>query len=409
MAENNFDRTLTTNRGVDNTLNLSNFLLYQGFENDLGQFILFDWFQATILSESFDFDHSSGVVFGVSNINYKVIDMFKYLFGINSKDLVFEYTGVSGYNSTYSYKDIKIMFNQNRPEMGINILMSGQGCRCFEELKLDYIDFFKKIKSYSSVNFNRIDISIDDFTSNYFTLGKLKKYINKGAVCSKFLSSLTIEKNLLSTNERIGHTIQFGSKASNVQVTFYDKLKERKSKNFIVDNHIKYWTRTELRFRHESAKTVIDIILANSNNINIIIKSILKDYINFKDLNSKDSNKSRRQNAIWWDRYLENLDLLKITNYLPESTIIKKKEWVYNSTSKSNLMVYLSQLDNINLSDINYSYIVDLFQAGVDKISLKDLKIINDERIKNKKEPLTSSEIKAYIDSLHDYILSIKE
>ena len=66
-------------------------------------------------------------------------------------------------------------------------------------------------------------------------------------------------------------------------------------------------------------------------------------------------------------------------------------------------MVYLTQLDNIQLSDINYSYIVDLFQAGVDKISLKDLKIINEERKKNNKEPLTSSEIKAYIDSLHDY------
>lgn len=406
FSDKNFDRPPSTNRGVDNTLFLSNLLEYQGFANDLGQFILFDWFQCTILSESFDVDYDTGVVLGPTNTSYRVIDMFRDLFGVESNQLVFEYTGVSGYNCTYSYKDIKIMYNIQKPEMGINILMSGQGCRCFEELKLDYIEFFKKLKRYSLINYNRIDISIDDFTNKYFTLGKIKKYINKGAVCSKFLTSMNIEKTLISNSESVGHTIQFGSKASNVQVTFYDKLKERKSKNIIVNDEVKYWTRCELRFRHETAKTLLDVILRNSNNINFVVKAILKEYINFKDLNSKDSNKSRRVNASWWDNYLENVENLKITNYLPESTITKKKDWLYRSTSKSQLMVFLSGLDNIAIGELETSYIVDLFQSGIEKIREKDIKMINSERIKNKKEPLTSSEIKAYIDSLHDYIVN---
>ena len=405
ISDKNFDRPPFTNRGVDNTSFLSNLLEYQGFANDLGQFILFDWFQCTILSESYECKWDSGEITGYSNLSYKVIDMFKELFGLNSNELVFDYTGVSGYNCTYSYKDIKIMYNVQKPEMGINILMSGQGCRCFEELKLDYIDFFRKLKRYAAVNYNRIDISIDDFTNKYFTLGKIKKYINKGAVCSKFLTSMNIEKTLISNSESVGHTIQFGSKASNVQVTFYDKLKERKSKNIIVNDEVKYWTRCELRFRHETAKTLLNVILENSNNINFVVKSILKDYINFKDLNSKDSNKSRRVNASWWDSYLENVENLKITNYLPESTITKKKDWLYRSTSKSQLMVFLSGLDNIEIGELETSYIVDLFQSGIEKIREKDIKMINSERIKNKKEPLTSSEIKSYIDSLHDYIL----
>lgn len=404
-----FDRDPTTNRGSDNTSFLSNFLEYQGFPNDLGQFILFDWFQCTILSESYEFSSDSGEITGYSNLSFKVIDMFRELFGIESNQLAFDYTGVSGYNCTYSYKDIKIMYNVQRPEMGINILMSGQGCRCFEELKLDYVDFFRKLKKYQFINYNRIDISIDDFTNNYFTLSKIRKYLNKGAVCSKFLTSINIEKILLSDSSSVGHTIQFGSKASNIQVTFYDKKKERKSKNVLVDDNIKFWTRCEVRFRHETAKTLVDVILRNSNNINFVLKAILKEYINFKDLNSKDSNKSRRSNALWWDNYLQNVDSLKITNYLPESTITKKKDWLYKSTSKSQLMVFLSGLDNISIGEFELSYIVDLFQSGIERIRQKDLQLINSERIKNKKEPLKASEIRAYIDSLHDYILNKNE
>lgn len=401
----NFDRDPSTNRGPHNTSNFADLLSYQGFENNLEQFILFDWFQCTILSESYSYDLDSGVINGVNNINYIVIDMFKNLFNIDSTQLVFEYTGVSGYNCTYSYKDIKIMFNVTRPEMGINILMSGQGCRCFEELKLDYIEFFRKLRMYTSINYNRIDVSIDDFTNKYFTLSKIKKYILKNAVCSKFLTSLSVEKTCLADSTNVGHTIQFGSKASNVQITFYDKKKERKSKNVIVDDNIKFWTRTELRFRHETAKTFIDVILHNVNNINFVVKSILKEYISFKDLNSKDSNKSRRKDAVWWTNYLENVESLKLTNYLPESTITRKKAWVYDITSKSQLMVFMSELDNIKQTDFGYGYLVNLFQKGSDRLNQKDLKMINDERIKNKLEPMTSAELKSYLDSLHDYIL----
>lgn len=404
----NLDGTPITNRGVGNTSNQEFSLNYQGFSNNLNQFVLFDWIQCTILSESFDYNLENGVVSGVSDVRYKVIDMFKYLFGLEAKDLVFEYTGVSGYNCCYSYKDIKIMYNQSRPDMGINLLMSGQGCRCFEELKLDYIEFFRKLKQYSSINYNRLDISVDDFTSDYFTLNKLKSYIKHGHVSSKFLSTMMIEKMIIKTLDRVGDTLQFGSRSSNIQVTFYDKMKERQSKNIIVDTRIKYWTRCEIRFRHETAKNCIDKIVQGSSNINDIVKSVLKDYINFKDRSSKDSNVARRPNASWWDDYLENLDNLKITNYLPESTITRKKEWLYSATAKSNLMVYLSELDNIKTSSFMDGYLIELFQKGVTKLKEKDIKMINDDRIKNKLEPFTTSEILAFVESLHDYCLSEK-
>lgn len=386
-------KTPVTNRGVVNTLNLKNSLIYQGFENDLNQFILIDWFQCTILD---DFTNTGDLR------NY-AIDLFKSLFGVTNDDLCFEYKGINGYNARVFYKNIYIMYNTFRYDMGINILMSGQGCRDFESLGLDYFQFFRKLKSYD-VSYNRIDISIDDFTNRYFNLAKLYKYVRRKSVCSKFLSCININKTKLSDFSNIGNTLQFGSKASSFQVTFYDKLKERESQNFIVSSNIKNWTRTELRFRHERVDEVIDKILLSDSSINTIVKSILREYISFKDIKSKDSNLSRREEASWWVNFLENVDSLKLTNYLPEESITKKIKFVSEQTAMSNLMVFLSRVDNLKTDGLTQGYLSWLFENGIDKFDFNKLKIMNNYRIANGLIPFTMQEISDYLNDL--YIVS---
>lgn len=385
------NKTPITNRGVDNTLNIKNVLIYQGFENTLEQFILFDWFQATIFIPNFD---------TVGDLKYYATDLFFKLFGLSSSDLCFEYKGLNGYNASLYYKNIYIMYNTFRSDMGLHIKMSGQGCRDFEQLGLDYFDFFRKLMKYD-LNFNRIDISIDDFSNRYFDISKLNHYIQHKSVSSKFISCMNVSKTRLSDSSLLGNTLQFGSKASDIQVTFYDKLKERQSQNIIVSSNIKHWIRTELRFRHEKARGVVNQILIDDNNVNKIVKGILRDYISFKDIFSKDSNVSRREEASWWVQYLENIDYLKLTNYLPENSITRKENWIKESTSKSNFIVYLSKLNNLKLDDHVLDYMYDLFKCGSDKFSFNDLKIINDYRINNHLEPFTMQEIKDYIEDLN--------
>lgn len=384
-------KTPATNRGVDNTLNIKNSLIYQGFENDLEQFILFDWFQATILISDYE---------RVGDMRLYATDIFYKLFKVSSSDICFEYKGLNGYNASIFYKNIYIMYNTYRLDMGIHIKMSGQGCRDFESLGLNYFDFFKELNKYN-LNFNRIDISIDDFSNKYFTIEKLKHYINKHSVSSKFISSLSVTKTRLSDCNCLGNTLQFGSKASDVQVTFYDKLLERQSQNVIVSSNIKSWTRTEVRFRHEKAREVINKILADNNNVNVIIKGILREYISFKNIFSKDSNVSRREEAYWWTDYLENVDKLKLTNYLPENSITRKENWIKENTSKSNFMVYLSKLNNMKLDDCLTEYMYNLFKYGFDKFNANDLSVINNYRRTNGLEPFTMNEIRDYIDDLN--------
>lgn len=404
---NSINGTPLTNRGVANTLNsdlaLENQGLTSGYPLGLENFILIDWFQATILGLQYEWCEKTGQLIGRYSARGLAVDLFEKLFGINPTQLVYEDKGINGYNANVHYEDIYIMWNTSRDEMGIHIKMSGQGCRDFEALNLDYIDFFKKLSDYD-INYNRIDISIDQFTDEYFTLPKLLDYVRKGLVSSKFRTVLNIEKLSLSEAEkRVGHTLQFGSKASNVQVTFYDKLKERSSKNIVVDDSIKFWTRTEVRYRHSCCQQVVDLLVNHDDykSLNDIVKSTLKDYISFKTSNSTDSNISRRAEVVWWSSFLSNIDYLEITNYLPESTISRKANWLATSCSRSNFVVYLSKLDNLETDLLTDQYLIKFLQQGSHRFDFKDLQLINDYRISNKLEPFTVSELQAYIDDLN--------
>lgn len=401
--------TPITNRGVEKPLNTDKTLINKGYFNGLGQFILFDWLQFTILSDSISYFDENGEFFGYKDVKYIVSDLFKELFNIEYNDLFFEYKGINGYNSCCSYNNIYCYWHTSRVDMGIHFKLSGQGCRDFEDLGLDYISFFRKLNSYS-LNFNRIDISIDDFTGSYFNLNKLLKYCKRGAVSSKFRSVLNLEKLSLSDSSNLGHTLQFGSKASNIQVTFYDKLKERQSQSFIVDENIKHWIRTEVRFRHELADSLIITILRNSNNVNYVVKAVLRDYIDFKDLSSIDSHKYRRATALFWEEFLENIDSLKLTNYLPESSFTKKAKWLNESVAKSNLIVFLGSLDNLKLDEVSSEYLLKLLKNGFDKFNYKDLIMLNEHRKLKKLEPLEYSEIKSYIEDIQEVaLLSVKK
>ena len=408
------DKPPFTNRGVESTLNLNESYMFKGNFNDRGgidlQFVLIDWLQFTILSDSFSYFDENGCFLGVKDIRGFAADLFVKFFKVNYSDLVFEYKGINGYNCCYSFKNIFCYFHTTRYDMGINFKLSGEGCRDFESLGLDYIDLFKSIYSYS-FRFSRIDISVDDFSGKFFTLDKLVHYCRCGHVSTKFKSFIDIQKFSLSKEGRdsdfLGRTLQFGSKASNVQVTFYDKKKERESQSFEVDSSIKFWLRTEVRYRHELADSVVCLILKDSLNINYLLKSTLKSYIDFKDLNYKDSKVCRIPTAKFWTRFLDIVDSLKLTNYLPESNIVKKSLWLNYSISKSNLMVLLGELDNLRVDEISSDYLLDFLKNGLLKFTYKDLSIINEYRRSKGLELLSYSQVCDYVKDLREVSLFV--
>ena len=360
--------------------------------------VIIDWFQITIFPEknyadSYQIFHYAAIV---DNI---VIKLFKELFGLEFNNLTKEQRGFNGYDVRYTYNNIQIMINSNREDMGVNILLSGKGCRDFESLDIGWRELFDKIKEFE-FNVNRIDIAIDTFTNKYFTLQSIYNNIKLGLCCSKFKQYMKIQSGMVGENKILGYQIQFGSKTSNIEITFYDKRLERASAGYMVDKNIKYWYRCEIRFRHEFALEIFNNFLQLG--YQDYIRGILYNYIDFK-IYSKDKNISRRPTATWWLNFVDDVNKVKLFNKSSDTSITKKKIWIDDGTSKSQLMVYIAELDKLRLDNLTNDYLLHVLKEGVEKITDKDINLINDHRIRKKLVPFTKDEIYDYIKSIYEY------
>lgn len=356
---------------------------------DQTQYLVVDWFQFTILDDVDELHQQS-----------YINQLFKEFFGLEDEFLILEQSGINGYTLNVQYRNIKAYFHPGYLEKGINFLLSGQGCRDFEQFGIEWRDLFTRIKGHS-FNINRIDLAIDDFTNDYFTVEKIAYYRRKKWIRSKFRTSLNIDKNIIEDNTSLGYTIQFGSKASLCEITFYDKIKERQSAGFEVNQEVKFWTRTELRFRHEYALQIYEHI-RGGDNIMSITKGILYDKIQFLQVNKKDSNKSRWNVASWYLNYLDNVERLKLNTKTKESSIVKKKEWFNKQVSKSLLQIILA--DMINLSSNSVDFIRHTLQKNY-KITDKDIDLINEDRRSRGLSSFTRREILDYIQGINDIVL----
>lgn len=380
--------TPNTNRGVVNTKN-SEFSpefrekCEKSLNNEIKMCV--DWCQCTI----FSYEKS-------------IYDLYKELFNVDSSYITMELKNLYGYDKCYSYKDIKIYVSSKRDDMGIHILLSGTGCRQVEDLKIGFIDLFKKIRQYNA-HYTRLDIAIDNFTNKYFSMYRVKKSIKDNCVVSRFRNTIEFIKTQIKDSSNKGYTIWFGSRASDIQIVFYDKLKERESQNQIVSDNIKYWCRLEIRFRNDYASQVVLNLM--EKDFNEYIKSVLKNYIDFVELNPKEKNRSRLKTIDWWKEFLDNVYGVRLYNNNYVATLSKKQSWLENSTSKTNAMVLLSNIENLYVDKISCEYLVKYFTKGFINIENSDLQFINEYRIKNGFNPIELEDLKYMIGEIKDVLL----
>lgn len=356
------------------------------------KYLLVDWIQATILRS-----------------DISVYELFKNLFGIESKFVVKEASGFFGYDTSYSYKDIRIMVAEYRryeglQDMGYHIYITGSGCRDLEDLNIDYKDLFKKILNYGA-QFTRLDISVDCFTNKYFTIPRIKECIKNGQVVSRFRNTIEFVKTHLENGVNEGYTIWFGSRASDVQIVFYDKLKERQSQNYIVDNNINFWIRLECRFRRNHASEVASNFANKTfEEFKEFYFGVLLNYIRFVEINKKDKNKRRWKILPWWQEFVGDAKKISLQKINVESTITRKRNWCINSTSRNNFLVLLSEMELLTVDDVLGEFMYELFKTGASRISDHDLQYLNDLRNRNGMISVQKEEIQDLIKDINDYV-----
>lgn len=370
-----------TNRGVERTENSTqtsvnaeknaNFTENQDFNQKREDtYLLVDWIQATIMND-----------------NLNIYSLFKELFNIDTRLIVKEAKGFFGYDTTFSYKDIKIMTAEYRKleglqDMGYHIYISGQGCRDLEDLKVDYQKLFQKLLDYGA-RFTRLDISIDDFSKKYFTIPLIRKAVKNGDVVTRFRNSIEFLKTKLVDGTNNGYTIWFGSRASNIQIVFYDKLKERESQDYIVSNDVSFWIRLECRFRNFNANQMAtNFASLDFNEFKNFYIGVVSNYLRFVVNNPKDKNKRRWKTVAWWQNFVEDIPRISLQTINVESTILKKRNWLMNTVSRNNFMVLVSDMEFLSVDDILGSYLYEFLKEGMGRVNDHDIQYINDLRIK---------------------------
>lgn len=342
-----------TDRGVGNT-------------NAEGLIALVDWVQLTFKNIQFSYD---------------IID----LLGLNLEMFVVLDKGLSGWKTTYQTLEgeIKILQDGNKTTEGMTqLIMSGKGCRYFEKHSTtNWIDFFSVIMN-TSVNYKRIDLAIDDF-EGFFTPDKVYRKIKQKAVTSKFRKGRWIESFDLSDYEKLGTTLYCGSPGSEIQVRFYDKLKEREGKNFLVDKSIKHWVRTEVQLRDGRAEAMATLISLNSKDVGELVSGTLADYINFRVRDKKEKNKSRWKICDWWLSFLKNAERISLTIKPEEPVLEKSIDWADHQWTKTMYSMYL-----VFQQDMDLFY--KLMEKGQSKMEIKDWKRV--EQFKEKYGDLTFQE-----------------
>ena len=266
--------------------------------------------------------------------------------------------GIAGHELVAVFDNIKVLKPTGKAQyQGFQILMSGSGCRNYENfLQLNgetWFVFLKRASQYN-VNFPRIDLAIDD-RKTYLNIHELIKLKNEGLISSKLrdISENRSDKLTEDDIESNGKSLYIGSKSSDFRIVFYEKGYEQAEK-FGKDLDPN-WNRYELRFRQKKAVRLVQELLKDRN-VARIAMSILNDKVRFlqKPENSSVTRKRLYPTYPPWEEFMQNIPKLKlcmdsipIDNYLQ-----KNREWLINNAAPSVKMQMIWDKMTHNENDI---------------------------------------------------------
>ena len=245
--------------------------------------ILIDWFEFTM--------HDCG----------SPCDVISFL-GLD--DLQFE-DSFSRYGYKYCLKSqhIEILYG-GREDMGVHCIITGQGCRSFEQYsRTDTFDsILKKINDNNKISMSRLDVAYDDY-NHLIDLSAIQDDIKNGLCVSRFRKGNIISSFDICNSTIRDTTINFGKQGSNTWITIYDKKAEQKSKDIMVD--CDFWVRCEIKMRSTNADAFVRLY-SEGKPLSELYFLVLNNYVRFVKP-SDDKNKSRWATADHWSKFCNSV------------------------------------------------------------------------------------------------------
>lgn len=288
-------------------------------------------------------------------ITVKEVDAFTIIEDIlriplNLMELHCSGKGIAGHELIAGFDNIRILKpTGNAQYEGLQILMSGSGCRNYENFlamnQETWFDFLERVCTYN-VNFPRIDLAIDD-RKTYLKIPELIRLKNEGLISSQLREMSENSSDELTEDEvkPKGKSLYIGSKNSDFRIIFYEKgyeQSEKFGKELDTD-----WNRYELRFRQEKAVRVVQELLKDRDVARIAL-SVLNEKIRFlqKPENSKTTRKRLYPTYPPWEEFMKDVGKVRLTMNPQKKTLDKIWNWLTVSVSPSlKLMSEIGKLD----------------------------------------------------------------
>lgn len=233
-----------------------------------------------------------------------------------------------GYKYCLKCQHIEVLYG-GRDDMGIHVIMTGQGCRSFEQYSAtDTFDsILKKINDNENMHLSRLDVAYDDY-NHLIDLDAIQDDIKNGLCVSRFRTGNIISSFDICNSSVRYTTINFGRQGSNTWITIYNKLAEQKSKDIFPD--VDFWVRCEIKMRSTNADNFVKL-LCEGKPINELYFLVLNNYLRFVKYSDTDTNKSRWPTADHWSKFANSVVNDSISLFVApteEYNIVKLKDYV---------------------------------------------------------------------------------
>ena len=246
--------------------------------------ICIDWCEFTVLPE-----------FSDESIN--ILEVMKMI-GLGDVPVIDAY-GQNGYKTAVEFNQIYFFADGFKSNMGVHVRMSGQGCRNYEKYSnLSFKELFSLIYHNDNIKLTRLDVAYDDF-EGLIDLEAVKQDVINRNVVTRF-KAYNVLLGFQVDHPEVSCTINFGRMASNIWITLYDKLEERKSKDIVPG--CDHWVRCEIKMRRQNANRFVQL-LNEGKNLHELYFLVLNNYIRIVNPDQTDSNRWRWSVAEHWAKF----------------------------------------------------------------------------------------------------------
>lgn len=278
----------------------------------------------------------NGLIVGVDWLSFTVhavdgVDDIITFMGFDLTDFKEMPSGSHGYKRMKKHENISVLYD-GAENMGIHVNITGSSITTLLEaynntllIETGFGTMARDVYTWEETtlsrfclevlkigHFTRIDLAIDDHGMKYYSLDEIADKIARGRIVSKWRTYQDNKERIIADNEKVGQTMYFGSKQSDIQMRIYDKKLERNKglsiddESYIHEDRIRW----ELQLRDERAEETARQ-LSNNMLLGEVAIGILSNY--FRIIKLDDSNKSRCSLESKWERFVNKVSKLRIT------------------------------------------------------------------------------------------------